>query len=425
MPRINPITFQAAARPVLRLWIIALAAWLFVGSVQAAECNRCGWAPPKSKHHVGVKDVAELRAAVGRAQPGWTILLRDGIYQLDQPLFIHVPDLVIRGLSGNRSKVVIRGSGMTEGRVGVALSVDAPRVVLADFSVGWTGFHAIQIRGEAAASDAVIHNVLLADTGQQLLKGSTDFKGKTADRGLVACSVFKYTDHAPSDYTNGVDVLNAKNWVVRDNYFYQIRGPREGYVCGPAILMWNGAQNSLIERNLILDCYRGITIGLVEQKKPKPEDQREGIAHDHEGGIVRNNLVVNRNAWADEGISANDCPDVRIEHNTVLVSGYVKWSIAARFSATNALVRNNLTNFPIISRDGGKLEQAGNVISAQSDWFTDPVRGVLRLARSDLPAIDAGVAIEGFPTDFDRKPRVSGKAPDAGAFEFELSPGKP
>ena len=412
--------------PILRL-IVAIC--LIVGSVQAvqaAECKRCGWAPPKSKRYEGVKDVAELRAALEHARPGWTILLRDGVYPLDQSLYIRVPGLVIRSLSGNRSKVILRGGGMTDDRLGVAISVDAPRVVLADFSVGWAGFHAIQIRGESGASDAVVHNVLLADTGQQLLKGSTDFQGKTGDRGLVACSVFKYTDHAPSDYTNGVDVLNAKDWIIRDNYFFQIRGPREGgHVCGPAIMMWAGASGSLIERNLVLDCFRGITLGLIEQGKQKPEAQHKGVLHDHEGGIVRNNLVVNRNAWADEGISANDCPDARIEHNTVLVSGYVHWSIAARFPATSALVRNNLTNLPIIARDGGTLEQAGNITSAQSEWFTDPARGILRLARPDLPAIDAGVAIKGVLTDFDRKPRVSGKAPDAGAFEFALSPEQP
>ncbi len=405
--------------------MLVVAVCLFGGLARAAECKRCGWAPPKSKHYKGVKDAAELRAAVGQAQPGWTILLRDGIYQLNQPLYVNVPDLVIRSLNGNRAKVIIRGGGMTESRVGVAISVDAPRVVLADFSVGWTGFHAIQVRGESGASDVVIHNVLLADTGQQLLKGSTDFKGKTADRGLVACSVFKYTDEAPSGYTNGVDVLNAKDWVVRDNYFHQIRGPAPGHVCGPAILMWGGASGSIIERNLILDSFRGITIGLIEQGTQKPEAQHKGIAHDHEGGIVRNNLVVNRNAWADEGISANDCPDARIEHNTVLVTGYVNWSIAARFPATSVLARNNLTNLPIISRDGGKLEQAGNVVLAKSEWFTDPARGILRLARQDLPAVDAGVVIKDFPTDFDRKPRVSGKAPDAGAFEFEQPSGQP
>ena len=30
---------------------------------------------------------------------------------------------------------------------------------------------------------------------------------------------------APSDYTNGVDILATKRWVIRDNRFSRIRGP--------------------------------------------------------------------------------------------------------------------------------------------------------------------------------------------------------
>ena len=128
--------------------------------------------------------------------------------------------------------------------------------------------------------------------------------------------------------------------------------------------------------------------------------------------------MVNRNPWGDESIEANDCPGVRIEHNTVLAAGKVNWSISVRFPGTEAIVRNNLTNRTIFSRDGGRLEQSGNVTSAQSDWFTDPERGILRLKQADLAAVDSGVIIEDIKTDFDRAPRVFGKAADAGAFEF-------
>jgi hypothetical protein len=248
------------------------------------------------------------------------------------------------------------------------------------------------------------------------VKGSTSGNGKSADRGLIACSTFLYTDHAPSDYTNGVDILSATGWVVRDNYFHRIRGPREsGYSCGPAILFWVGCRDTVVERNLLLDCYRGIALGLVARsQKPSPEGAEP---HDHRGGVIRSNIVCNLNDWADEGIEVNDAPGLRIEHNTVLVEGKVPWSISVRFPDTQALVRNNLTNRQILLRDGGRAEQQGNVTSAKADWFTDPSRGILRLRRRDLEAVDAGVPIPDFPTDFDRAPRSIGKAPDAGAFE--------
>lgn len=382
-----------------------------------AACPRCGWEPPKTKRNIPVGSVAALKSVLTGATRGTTILLKDGIYRLDATLHVLSPGVVIRGESGNRSKVILRGEGMKEPKVGVGISIDAPNVTIADLTIGSLRLHGIQVRGEVGASDVALHNILVKDTGEQLIKGSTAKTGKTADRGLVACSVFSYTDTAPSDYTNGVDILNGKDWVVRDNYFYQIRGPREGnYICGPSILFWVGSQGTIVERNLFLDCHRGIALGLVAQNKNN--GQPDNIPSDHKGGIIRNNIVVNRNAWCDESIELNDCPGARIEHNTVLASGNVNWSISVRFPGTDALVRNNLTNRTIFSRDGAKLEQAGNVTSAVSEWFTDPDRGILRLKKADLPAVDAGVPIEGLKTDFDRAPRVFGKAPDAGAFEY-------
>jgi hypothetical protein len=282
--------------------------------------------------------------------------------------------VVLRGKRGDRSQVVLCGDGMNERKVGVALSVSAPRVVVADLTVGAVGFHGIQVRGEQGASNVVLHNILVIDTGQQLVKGSTAENGRTADHGLIACSAFEYSDHAPSDYTNGVDILKGKGWVVRDNFFLRIRGPREkGWGAGPAVLFWVGSQDTTVERNL--------------------------------------------NPWADEGIEANDSPGVRIDHNTVLVEGKLPWSISIRFSATTALARNNLSNRQILLRDGAHAELKGNVTDARSDWFVEPRRGILRLARGDLGAIDVGVPIPEVQTDFDRSPRTSGAGPDAGAFE--------
>jgi hypothetical protein len=359
----------------------------------------------------------ELREAVSRARPGTTILLQDGIYQLDRMLSIAVPGLVLRGQSGDRRRVVLRGRGMDESKVGVALSIDAPRVVIADLTVGAVGFHGVQIHGEHGVSDVVLHNILVIDTGQQLVKGSVGPDGRGADRGLVACSSFQYSDHAPSNYTNGVDILGGRGWTVRDNFFFQIRGPRqEGWSAGPAVLFWVGSEDTVVERNLVLDCFRGIALGLIPRK-----DRPDGI--DHRGGVIRNNIVCNLNGWADEGIEANAAPAVRIDHNTVLVEGHVPWSISVRFPQTDAVVRNNLTHRPIILRDGARSEQEGNVTGARPDWFVDPDRGVLYPKRGDVAAIDAGVPLPDNLSDFDRIARPRGAAPDAGAFEYD--PGSP
>jgi hypothetical protein len=231
---------------------------------------------------------------------------------------------------------------------------------------------------------------------------------------LVACSTLEYTESAPSDYTNGVDVINGERWVVRDNLLRRIRGPRaQGYRAGPAILFWGGSRDTIVERNGLVDCYRGIALGLVQARDDVPGRL------DHRGGIIRRNAVCNLNPWADEAIEVNASPDAVVEHNTVMVEGKVPWSISIRFPTASARVRNNLSNHRAILRDGGKAEMTANVVDARRDWFVDPVRGDLRLARKDLPAIDAGIPD---PSSGARKkgsqPPYAGKAPDAGAYEF-------
>ncbi len=242
--------------------------------LQDDACARCGWAPPHSEATVTVRGVKELRGVVARAKPDTTILLEDGTYQLNgDQLDLSVQGLVLRSKKGRQARVVIRGRGMNERMV--AVSVSAPRVTVADLTIGHVGFHGIQVRGERGASDVVIHNVHILDTGQQLIKGSTAPGGAPCRNGLVACSFLEYSDHAPGDYTNGVDVLNGAGWTVRDNSVQRIRGPRaQGWRTGPAILFWGGSRDTVVERNWLVDCYRGIALGLVQDQPSAPGPPR-------------------------------------------------------------------------------------------------------------------------------------------------------
>lgn len=374
--------------------------------------------PPRTATARTVRQPHELLEAVGSARPGTTILLEDGEYRLPRTVEIASPDVVLRGKSGDPSRVRLVGAGMDERQVGVALAVSAPRVAIADLTVGLVGYHGVQVRGESGASDFVVHRVRIVDTGQQLLKVSAGEGGGHADRGLVACSELAYSDAAPGDYTNGVDVLGGRGWIVRDSRFLRIRGPAAGgWKSGPALLFWKNARDSVVERNIVLDSYRGIALGLGP---PQGAYARDGEAvYDHQGGLIRNNVVWNLHPWADEGIEVNAAKGVRVEHNTVLHEGPLPWSISIRFPASWASVHNNLTNRRILLRDGGRAQQEGNVSGASASWFADAARGDLHLAAPGHPAVDAGVPLADAAPDFERRPRPRGRAPDAGAFESE------
>lgn len=389
---------------------------LLESAIPSTRCKRCGWAPPEAKVIRTASSVAELRKLVDQASPGTTILLEDGKYVLDRMLDISRSDIVLCGKSGDPTKVVLCGEGMLEKTVGVAISISAPRVTIADLTASNVGYHGVQVRGEKGASGTVLHNIRILDTGQQLIKGSVGEDGVYADDCVVACSYLGFTDSAPGSYTNGVDVLAGKGWHVRDNEIVNIRGPRtKGWEAGPAILFWANSMDTVVERNLILDCYRGIAFGLG----PGASKLRRGgeNAFDHQGGVIRNNVVLNLNPWADEAIEANAARDFRIQHNTVLVEGACNWSIGVRFDSSSGTVQNNLSSRRILFRNGGKAALEGNVAPCAHDWFVEAEKGNLRLSRGDSAAIDAGIPLPGLETDFDGQPRIFGARPDAGAFE--------
>ena len=378
---------------------------------------RCVWTPPQTSITRTAGNMGELRRLVAEAKPGTTILLEDGEYRLDRMLDITTDRVVIRGRSGDRDKVIVRGDGMQEPNVGVALSISASHVTLAHLTVGYVRFHGVQVRGERGASNLVLQNIRVVNTGQQLIKGSVGSDGRGPDDGLLACSRIEYTDHAPGDYTDGIDVLSGRGWIVRDNTFSRIRGPENRRAAGPAVLFWANSQNTIVERNLIVDSFRGIAFGLG----PVNGTVRDGERYfDHQGGRIRNNVVWNLNSWGDEGIEANAARDLSIDHNTVLVEGQLPWSISIRFPLTSVKVRNNLTNRAIILRDGGQADQQGNLATAARPWFVDAAAADLHLAGPTVPAVGAGVPLADIVDDFDKSPRDP-DTPDAGAFELQPS----
>jgi hypothetical protein len=66
---------------------------------------------------------------------------------------------------------------------------------------------------------------------------------------------------------------------VRDNVWERIRTP--GNTPAPTILFWSSSTDTIVERNVLIDCYRGIAFGNAYHTEPG----------DHIGGIVRNNVI--------------------------------------------------------------------------------------------------------------------------------------
>lgn len=348
-----------------------------------------------------------------------TILLSNGVYVLDTwALPMTCDHVIVRSLNGSRDSVIVRGPD--EG-MGASLEhvfwVTASHVTIADITFGWCLYHGIQNHGQEPynAAGLWVHNCRIVNCNEQFIKGTSasgDPEGVTD--GIIENCLFEFTNRwAYQSYTGGIDIHKGANWTVRDNLFRFIRAT-DG-LAEHAIHFWNRntlrPQNVVVERNIIINCDRGIGFGLGS------------FASGHEGGqsAIRNNFVYNDGVGpnTDVGIGLESASSVRVDNNTV----YVPYGapIEYRFSGSSNLVfRNNLVNGNITARDGAPAPAlSNNLATAQAAWFCSLTNGDLHLILPGATnAMNRGVAVVGFSDDVDRHPRPAQSAWDIGAHEY-------
>jgi hypothetical protein len=185
----------------------------------------------------------------------------------------------------------------------------------------------------------------------------------------------------------------------------------------PTILFWSASSDTIVERNLLVDCYQGIAFGNA--------GHGEG---DHFGGIVRNNMIYASQPH-DVVIEMVHASGWLVAHNTAVLlnpgSG-LTWGMEARFSDSQGVFAYNLTNMDIWGdRDGANGTLTGNLTNAQSGWFVNTAVGDLHLAATAVAAIDQALPLPQVTDDFDGDGRPTGPAPDIGADEYGGAPFEP
>ncbi len=345
---------------------------------------------------VRVATSAELVEAVRTAEPGFTLLLADGVYALNAAVVVTTRNLTVRSESGDRGAVVLE-----PGSVGFDVMADG--FTAADLTIRGPSQHCLRVRGEAdgGVDRFRAYNVVLADSGaQQLLVSNTD-DGDPSRDGEVACSWIGYTSHGPSDSGNGVAIRRGEGWVLRDNRFSRLRGPAGGSA-GPAILVWRGSRDTVIERNVLVDCYRSVALG----------NPSSGPDH-HRGGVVRNNFITSA-LTSDTGIELAFATGFVVAYNTILLLGpTAAGTPISTFGEATGEVSFNLTNLPL---GAGGVRARGNVTEADLSWFADPAEADLHLTEAAEPACDLGEPLLAVTHDIDGEPRAD--RPDVGADEL-------
>lgn len=398
----------------------ALALSLLVGA-GAAQARLPTQAPPLPPIDAGTHTIVHVGTAQALADACWNlgsnhaIVIAPGTYDLASVSFPNgvdgrltvgrfgaqpISNVQIRGATDDPSDVVIMGAGMLNPIVPYGFHLfTAHHVTIANLSVGSVYYHAIGIDGPQGARNVRLYNIRAFDAGQQIIKGS----GVGADDVAVEYSEVFYTVGAivhpqgspPNTcYTNGIDVTGGHRWIIRDNLIERIRCQNQA-LAGPAILVWQGASDTLVERNTILDSSRGISLGLVG-------------ASDHSGGIVRNNRI----RWNPSAAYAVDVPiyttspNARILHNTALTRGRYANAIEVRFAgATGVEVAHNLTDAAILPRNGAVPILTDNETGALTSWFQDEPAADLRLTAGAVAAIAQVARRSDASDDFDALPR--------------------
>ena len=258
-----------------------------------------------------------LRSVIQNASAGDLILLEDGEYTFDEAgsgsytgVYISKANIIIRGRSGDASKVILNSRYLRHGSESATITIDAPGVVIADLTVTKSIFHLIHIWKNG--DDVSIHNVHLLNGGQQFLKASPNTG--SADGANISCNKFIMDTEGRKNvwgygaldghtrcYTGGIDTHNANDWTIQDNYFEGIYCESTGthpahrknsggtqYSGGlaeHAIHMWDtdSGTTHYIERNKIVNCARGI-----------------GVNYKAGRAVIANNMISSTHAGSSE-----------------------------------------------------------------------------------------------------------------------------
>jgi len=370
--------------------------------------------PAEPGNIVSVQTVNELQNALQQASAqngNMTILVQPGVYALNTNLrFIsdNMADLTIKGATGNRDDVIIKGLGWNNNAVTHIFNVAADRFTVADMTIGEVYYHPIQVHSNPNdADDFMAVNIRIIDAKEQLFKVSGG-GSLYADRGGIYCSEFEFTQGiAYQFYTGGIDAHRSKDWTIHNNVFKGIRSP-ESLLAEHAIHFWRECQNNTVTANQISNCDRGIGFGLGD-------DPNNGNV----GGLIMNNFVhTNR----DVGIGLEYSPNTKVYNNTVVTENYPH-SIEYRFTATtNVQITNNLVTGAIRQRNGASAALTTNHQTSNLSVFADAANYDYHLIGSPASIVDMGSLLTEVNQDIDCESRPIGAAMDIGADEYSSCP---
>jgi hypothetical protein len=366
---------------------------------------------------VKVSSIEEFFTAVDRLADGTTLLINDGEYKFTRPAVLTgSKQITIRSASGDPAKVVLSGRGWDSGAKNddILHIGRCEGVTIADLTFADCRSYGVKVEAENGPKDVHIYNCRFRDLGVRAIKGSAGQDANVrAVKGSVRYCQFENTKVPPAewlfggDYISAIDMMALEDWTFSDNVFRNIKGRNGGGRA--AIFIWVRSRRVLVERNLIVNCDRGIAFGNPGQSTANTAGESLVYVGD---GTIRNNFIA---GGSDCGIELWYAKGIKVQHNSIWRPER-NWSRGIRVGTgtTQTDIANNLVHGEI-RLEGGQAELRNNLAARLNAYFVDPASGHLALTSSATNAIDGGERLADVKDDIRRHPRAN--LPDLGAWE--------
>jgi len=365
---------------------------------------------------VRVKNAAELRDAIHNAADDSTIMIADGTYEVERPLYLRKGrNITIRGESGDPKKVKLRGKGFEVGNPGddILRLANVENATVAHLTFEECRSYGVKVEAENFPKNVHIYDCRFKNIGIRAIKGSTSTEGKAAGGSIRFCR-FENTKIPPAEwlaegnYITAIDMMALEDWVVSDNVFKGMLG-RSGQARG-AVFIWVRSKRVTVERNFIYNCNRGVSFGNPSGSSAFVEGQ------DHVAdSIIRNNVIVTS---PDAGIELWWVKNTKVYNNSIsgmngdiahagMRGGFNPWRLE------NVELKNNLVHGRVELAEGVTL--TNNLIGEFFGYFKDVKRGDLRLSNKAKEARSNALVLPEVTDDFSGQKRS--ETPSIGACE--------
>ncbi len=363
-----------------------------------------------------VSDITGLRNAVAAAAPGDVILMADGTYSFSDTTGCNISDknnLTIRSASGNRAAVIMTGLGQDSRKTQFGFKIfRSDYLTIQDITIKNVYWHCIQVN--EGSEYMVLRNLYLWDAGEGPLKvTSPGTAGPYCDYGLIENSTLGYTDRGTRSVCEGIDIVGAKGWVIRNCDIYRAR--QQGNNIGWGCFAKGNAQDTVIDGCYFEDCGIAISFG---NGLTGSQWFRDGDAtYEHRGGIIRNNIV---NRTKDVAVYLSQSINFKVYNNTLwsTFSG-ADSSIDTNIPPCDGQIMDNICSQNYRLRNGAGGTVLNNIFHASASLFVNQPGGDFHLLPTATSAINMGInsAVD-VPTDWDWQTRPNGSALDIGADEY-------